>query len=1394
MEQPVRYIVHTADIHIGHPGRDEEYSEVFREFAAGLPPAAETLIVIAGDIFHHKTRYSGADVHLFNNLMGLLAEYPVVIIPGNHDTNMNNLESMDLITPVLYEGKFPNVHYLKYTGDYVIRGIKFYHVSVFGTFTADGGVLQPLTPAGIISRASKDTILLYHGMVNGVVYGTQVASERLITREVMAGFGAVMLGDIHEQQYLLPAAAYPGSLIQQNVAESQDKGYLVWDMARWPEAIASRRVLVSNTSGFVKLDFRGMSADEITALIESRPLHDKMLKISVVTDDASAGDALAAVEAKFGRIDVIKKSSADNISAVVVGECLRGLLKDGGMDETAVETCVDDYMSQVVTVARGRWYLRKVEWDNLFKYGPGNAIDFGKLSSAQGISGVIAGNHRGKSSIFDIIAFGLFNEHLRGKSVQDIIRKEATGSRVSIEFSTGGVVWRVTRSDTRARHTDLKLHRMDDGGSWVNCTSETAPGTYAQIQRLIGTFTQLMATGMYYDVGYELTNRKPADCLTMMTGLIGLDCNEKISTALDETITKLNKQIAGLTKPRITDDSAVVRLESAIGDAECMQSADEQLLKTELEKVIDLTGRLSGVQVVDSDPTLLEVMRSKIDEVDKRVAAAGGKPEPVEWRSEWAVRSIISSDEWRMDEELRAMYGGVDSIETKINELTIDTAVKTAAVDSLKTQVKARGNPDIVNKIPTLKAGIARLTQILQVRPICPTACVGVDSASLSADLAESAEVVGRNQPLPADEMNIKTLQNSIKEFTEGPGGLNRLKQSAAATAREHQCKIAEMMNRLTGGEMDLGVLKIEQMALENTAGASKTAVSRLRGDLRTVEQEALGMHIASLRAKSGMHFADGCTACLENKSVFCDGLSAAEEHYKLISAQNEEVAAKIDEMQRVADDASERLTVVDRRIDMLNELAHVRAVSRAAASEALHQIQFISGKIDGWKAELEAVEKTAAKVAAENVVRAEAVRVANATRVRAVGLLRELDAWETECKVVRDAECQHVALSAELATAESMLDAVRQYGAASAALKDITTQLTAVRMALDVVRRCESARMYKSWLCWDEYNAAVAEGAAIKLEYDRILEQHRQFEAHREDIVARGIAQESVDVLRRALTDRAVAIGVAQRDLAAASAEVVILRAYEREYPAVKNQLDIYKKYRAVVKSGGLKAGVVGRYLAVVVGRANDMLRTVAAGFMLTCGVDAGGVSFGFVDGGRELPLVLASGFQRFISALTFRMALITVLPASPSFIMIDEGFGCMDDENLAHAIEFLETCVLRDFEFVFVISHKEELRNTIRSPLCIHGDTISLLNNVSAEVPMQVAAEMLMHPAHNQPDGAQAPAQPVANQLGENAPGAAGQLADGRIQCECGALVMKKSLRAHCLSARHTAAMNKK
>lgn len=149
-----------------------------------------------------------------------------------------------------------------------------------------------------------------------------------------------------------------------------------------------------------------------------------------------------------------------------------------------------------------------------------------------------------------------------------------------------------------------------------------------------------------------------------------------------------------------------------------------------------------------------------------------------------------------------------------------------------------------------------------------------------------------------------------------------------------------------------------------------------------------------------------------------------------------------------------------------------------------------------------------------------------------------------------------------------------------------------------------------------------------------------------------------------------------------------------------------LYDYYLDAVKRDGISYELISRTLPMIEGEINNILGQIVE-FSMNLQMDGKNVN-AYINYGdnRKWPLELCSGMERFISGLAIRVALINIcnLPR-PNFLVIDEGFGTLDSENLQSlfmAFAYLKT----QFEFVIVISHIDSMRDVVDSLLEIKKD----------------------------------------------------------------------------------------
>ena len=86
--------------------------------------------------------------------------------------------------------------------------------------------------------------------------------------------------------------------------------------------------------------------------------------------------------------------------------------------------------------------------------------------------------------------------------------------------------------------------------------------------------------------------------------------------------------------------------------------------------------------------------------------------------------------------------------------------------------------------------------------------------------------------------------------------------------------------------------------------------------------------------------------------------------------------------------------------------------------------------------------------------------------------------------------------------------------------------------------------------------------------------------------------------------------------------------------------------------------------------------------------------------------PIELTSGYERFVASLAIRVALTNIsnLPKISS-LFIDEGWGCLDPDNMASMHTLLST-LKHNFDFIIIISHIDSMKDAVDHQLEITHD----------------------------------------------------------------------------------------
>lgn len=485
----IRYIYHLSDIHIRNSNqRQVEYSEVFEKTYKKLRLVIGqnkkiSLIVLTGDILHAKTELSPESISMTYHFLKKLSDIAtVILIPGNHDTNLSNRHRLDALSPIVNDvGNLPNLHYLKNSGFYLYNNIIFGVTSIFDQILLTANKMTIDMCKSISKCKNKYKIGLYHGAVHSAEtdVGFRMNREDLLV-EHFKGYDYVLLGDIHKFQYMNEdkTIAYAGSLIQQSYGESvNNHGVLQWDL----KSGESKLLEIKNDYGYCTVKIVDGEIESGT-IIPSKP---RIRFVLENTNEIQYQEIIKKIENEYDLCEIIKESNfrtklCQNLNTNnknkkkntklaynTQEDIIRGYLIKKKLDADKIDSIIDLHkkiyqkilaqkQNQSVNIGsvgvskNQTWKIMELKFSNTLSYGKDNVIDFRNYESNQ-IIGIMAPNRYGKSAILDIILFCLFDKMSRGER-RDILNKNQNKMYCSLLFRIGKVQYLIERIGQRSKN------------------------------------------------------------------------------------------------------------------------------------------------------------------------------------------------------------------------------------------------------------------------------------------------------------------------------------------------------------------------------------------------------------------------------------------------------------------------------------------------------------------------------------------------------------------------------------------------------------------------------------------------------------------------------------------------------------------------------------------------------------------------------------------------------------------------------------------------------------------------------------------------------------------------------------------------------------------------------
>jgi len=721
-------IAHLADTHIKNLKYHDEYREIFSKIYAILKEQQVDYIVHCGDIAHTKTQISPEFVEMASDFFKNLADIaPTYIILGNHDGNLRNDSRQDAITPIVNALNLPSLSLLKNAGEVKVNDQLTFNV--MSVFDEDNWV-KP-------SDSSKINIALFHGSVAGVQTDIGYVMEHGdYSVDIFDGHDFAFLGDIHKTNQVLDIAGrvrYPGSTVQQNFGETDDKGFLIWDIQS-KDKFSCVHYAIPNPRPFftINLDGNGEIPEvqvkegaRIRIIADKSVSLEKIKKATQVVKSKYTPESVTFVNKATSSFDgegvseVV--SHSENLRDLSVQEKLiRNYLKDFKAEEEVLEKVValnkkfSSYLEESEEVLRNvNWKLKTLEWDNLFNYGEGNKINFDNL---EGIVGVFGKNYSGKSSVIDSLLYTVYNTTSKNSRKNlNIINQNREKGLGKVEVEIDDELYTITR--TSEKYTKkLKGITTTEAKTDVEFTTsgESLNGlarndTDKNIRRFFGTIDDFFLTSMASQFGYlsfigeGSTNRK--QILAKFLDLENFEKKFKLAKEESAEVKSLLKKLEGNNYDR---DIATAELEVIAAENLVKEKTETvERLKKELENINErlcsLNKALTSVpaEVIDYNSTVATVKNLK-----SSVSTMQSENDILQKDNERLANIIKKADELLASIDVKSISDGsieMEELNSKILPLEKEISTLSSQLSSAKHKLELLESVPCGDSFPSCK-------------------------------------------------------------------------------------------------------------------------------------------------------------------------------------------------------------------------------------------------------------------------------------------------------------------------------------------------------------------------------------------------------------------------------------------------------------------------------------------------------------------------------------------------------------------------------------------------------------------------------------------------------------------------------------------------------------------
>jgi exonuclease SbcC len=1282
----IKQIFHIADLHI-HERNYSHISHAWSKLIIAITSVpeyeTEVILVIAGDVFDHKTWLTAGDVSLFYRIMSDIETKRIrtIMMPGNHDYNINSSNG-DKLLALVERSNYKFVTYTSTSDIIVIENVAFFVHS-----PVDGKTPRPTEEhKGLTSIAMVHEPLTNSKTSSGITF----CQQRFSAEDFAVTFDMTMLGDIHMPQILAHNVAYSGSFVQKNRGEGIEHGYILWDVAtRVPKFIQ-----IDQLSVHLRVWARDNAADELP--------HVKARSISLnhvsCTDDWIATFQKRIEETYQCKIvGVFNKNTveSDDETKATVERPTRQELNTIIAKRLVELKVSEEQMGRVINLHHSTfeatphevstdWRIRFLSWDNVYCYGEKNHINFDNIEN---LTSIVGPNKTGKSSVIDIIILVLFNESIRGAKKYALNISSSRGF-IKCVVSVNNDTYEIERAWIDTKTVAVRVYKNGDNVSGTDLLE-----TYKYLGNIIGSKRVFVNSTAALQHRQFLVDIGPKDRYELVCRMMELD------------------------RLRVAEDDNKSELRAKKKD------------KDKLEKKIE--GSSDMEETLKNNQKEMTNVKALLVKIDARLDAIRAR--------ESIVSDDIIKDSDKSAAEISTLIHELRDFETFTEQIALESCVATelkctTSLDDMERDLKHLNKRYMQHKTSLVKCDtLISLDSILEKVAIAEKTDIGPIVARLSDIKVQQCKLTAS---ITTSESTMKSLRNDIREKQKRIDGRARplhVVKKDNDNAQEHRdvsslhmqaitltAKNAELSIELSAfvynatSKQRRFLLTIEDdLTVEETKHALSTSdedhnknleelteqIDACQAQARvnnaryitcqksiSVKRHMLTQRKAKINASVGMKWSHGCVSCDSNKSL-CGDMSLSSE----LEAKEHDIMEEIKSQNLL----EEEIKLSDIHIPQIKEKLNrciTRHLYKRESQRRTHEALIANNdaSYDKIQAEISAIEKSNnARQLLEDELTAATINASLQTEIKALEISIAKSAL-----CVKENKCSIVELSALYETVEKPMILVQS--------AQKLREQHAVLLSNDIIRKkmntlgSEISTLVTK-TATEQKNVSVATKQIARLrQWKENASKLQHYKSIFNEVQASEDAIEEMDELNRdscKLHVRQKAAVETMTTLASAIGRLEISVALFQEATveiAILNQdiLDMKVYDKAINHKTGVPKQLMINTCSQIEMRCNEILCQISD-FTIGVVFDKE-IQINTIHGEKVVSAEQSSGYQKFIIDLIMRQVLCSLtLAAHPRILFVDEGFGSLDKENFDIVCKKVLPGLANQFEKVIIISH---------------------------------------------------------------------------------------------------------